>query len=739
MALAAASRAASPSAEPRRSAGRAERREGTDRGGRRPEGPHAPERRREAGTAHDRDDGFRRGGSDRRSVFRTDSARAPRPGLPGRPATALAGPAPSASPAALTAPASVSSPAQAPALGWHASPDLLTNHPTAARIDAELDAAAAQGAANLTVVVDVAHTPPELLAHALDAAADRGLRLELRTIDAGWKHGTPARWDAETGRYAYDPAAGAHYREGLQRQLGGLTERQRAAIGSLQIGNEPLDPKEHDRFVGEDFGHPSQHAARYEAWLSAHGGGDPQALADRVARSMGLATRDLLADLGPSVAELLGPAHAGKLAVPAMGAGHTRFNDVNAQREFYLGVMGVELDGRRGPSGLAHAQRIGSHAYVAAPDGANPIVFSSTEGYERALEAYRGAFGGSPAGADTARPVWTELGLDNRFRAGQGALLGWFQEQVVGGWNARHPAAPSAGATVWGWDAGYAHESEWRVTDPGLGRALAEEGRAAAAGDHTGAIDAPAGPAPTPTAGGVRPTGPVGPIFAGRGFAEGGARVEHLGPDENGGRHHILLDTGRDGDAWRVLDREGRVLAEGVTETKNGRPGQAEIPMYKWDGASVEVNGVRVASDLTAAPDVPDAGGNTRFHHSWRVTYREGEALGAGLAVGGPSAGGPSRPGAPTAATGSAGGGGGPAGPRAEQTRPTGASRAMSLDPRLLLAWLAWLLPQLEALLAGLGLDAGAGLGRGGAGRPEAMAPLRVGSLLARQRRTIAG
>lgn len=110
------------------------------------------------------------------------------------------------------------------------------------------------------------------------------------------------------------------------------------------------------------------------------------------------------------------------------------------------------------------------------------------------------------------------------------------------------------------------------------------------------------------------------------------ARVRHLTPDENQGRHHIYLDA-LDEAGSRSFGAQASVTWPGGQQTITvekplGEPG-ANFPLWKWQVAAVEMLGLpsdRVENLHTGHPDEPPGLGNTLFHHSFEVIYQQAVA-----------------------------------------------------------------------------------------------------------------
>ncbi|HSP81707.1 MAG TPA: SH3 domain-containing protein, partial [Myxococcaceae bacterium] len=180
------------------------------------------------------------------------------------------------------------------ALGHHLSPDLIVRDwpVNEAEIRAEIGRVANAGAHSATLIIRP-DSPPEALKWALDEAANRGVKLELR-VDFAHRQSTPIHMGPD-GQFSYNKEEGAAFAQGLVNQLQQLDARQRDAIGSIQLGNEPLDPKEHTDFLGRNFSEipaGTDINAEYLQLVSA-AGTTPGA----VARSMGLAVRDMYVDI----------------------------------------------------------------------------------------------------------------------------------------------------------------------------------------------------------------------------------------------------------------------------------------------------------------------------------------------------------------------------------------------------------------------------------------------------------
>ncbi|HZN95578.1 MAG TPA: hypothetical protein VFB81_22855 [Myxococcales bacterium] len=376
-------------------------------------------------------------------------------------------------------------------VGYHAKPDALTAGDAAAQqetMKTELQTAKDLGSKSVTVVVNQ-NTDPAVFRATLDAAAGQGMQVNVRVNCGEWKPTIPAKWDQDSHTYQYDPAAAENYKKTMDKLFGTnfgnaspppapLTGDQLKGLGAVQLGNEPLDPKEWDNFVGKSWDGRPDHE-EYKEWLQNEAPDlkmTPQQLSDQIARSMGLATRDMLEDMGPELARVLGGPE--KIATTPMGAGFADYNNVAAQKEFYLGMMGMGLDGKvTGHSGLELAGQVGSHAYMdnaATPEQLQ--AYSSTTGYGEALRIYRDATGIDAPGSATARPVFTEVGLDKNFPGGQGKqLTDVFIGQFVNDWNDKHPGAPVADISIWGGFPGYDFEGQWLVTPearPGLGESI---------------------------------------------------------------------------------------------------------------------------------------------------------------------------------------------------------------------------------------------------------------------------
>jgi hypothetical protein len=109
------------------------------------------------------------------------------------------------------------------------------------------------------------------------------------------------------------------------------------------------------------------------------------------------------------------------------------------------------------------------------------------------------------------------------------------------------------------------------------------------------------------------------------------ARVHHLEPAENGGRHHIFLDV-LDERGERIFDALTRVTCDAQThivtvEKPLGEPG-ANLATWGGQVCSAEALGLpgaalpsdRVVGMHADHPDEPP--GNTRFHHSFLVVFQ---------------------------------------------------------------------------------------------------------------------
>ena len=115
-------------------------------------------------------------------------------------------------------------------------------------------------------------------------------------------------------------------------------------------------------------------------------------------------------------------------------------------------------------------------------------------------------------------------------------------------------------------------------------------------------------------------------------------RVHHLAPAENGGNHHIYLDSLDPATApnpgsmgGRVFGARARITWEGgeqiVTIDKPLNEPGTNLPMWKWQVCDVIALGLpgeglvsdRVTGMHTGHPD--EAVGNTLFHHSFSVTF----------------------------------------------------------------------------------------------------------------------
>ncbi len=115
-------------------------------------------------------------------------------------------------------------------------------------------------------------------------------------------------------------------------------------------------------------------------------------------------------------------------------------------------------------------------------------------------------------------------------------------------------------------------------------------------------------------------------------------RVHHLGPQENGGRHHIYLDA-VDEAGQRVYNSQAKITWEGgeftVTVDKPTSEPGANYPMYKWQTCTVVMLGAPsdAVHGLSAShPDEPNpdgsSSGNTLFHHSFLVEFERAVAEG---------------------------------------------------------------------------------------------------------------
>jgi hypothetical protein len=372
-------------------------------------------------------------------------------------------------------------------VGYHATPDLLTQYDpntSPERIRNEIANAAAQGAKSMTVVVN-GNSSPEALKTALDAAAAHGMQLNVRVNHGDWSPTLPFQFDPNTHQARYDAAAGQQFKQNLTNLFSGLSDTQKRALGAVQLGNEPMDIKEWPSFAGKGWGPASGHPFEYQDWLNQRSrelGISDQELASRISRSVGLATRDMLVDVAPALAQVLG-GDASKIATPPMGAGWAKYNNYTAQKEFFLGLMGVEANGQRGRSGLDYVGQVGVHAYVdnnAIQGGVFDKENSSLTGYQAALDEYRARYGADAPGSQTARPTFTEVGLDNHYPGGQGRQLqDIFMKQIIQPWNEAHPKAQVADVSVWGWypsyNSGGEFEDQWKVKDSGaLGNSVRE-------------------------------------------------------------------------------------------------------------------------------------------------------------------------------------------------------------------------------------------------------------------------
>jgi hypothetical protein len=104
------------------------------------------------------------------------------------------------------------------------------------------------------------------------------------------------------------------------------------------------------------------------------------------------------------------------------------------------------------------------------------------------------------------------------------------------------------------------------------------------------------------------------------------ARVHHLTPEENYGRHHIFLDA-LDEAGNRLFGSRALVRWDGgsekiVVDKPLGEPG-TNFPLWKWQICSLEMLDLpsdRVDNLRTDHPD--EASGNSLFHHSFSVTVQ---------------------------------------------------------------------------------------------------------------------
>lgn len=393
-----------------------------------------------------------------------------------------AGPAQAAPVNAVGAPSAGAGALDPTTVGYHLTPDALTNGDAEAQKAAalrDLDAAAQQGARSVTLVATRA-TDPGALKAVLDAAADKGIQVNVRVHAEGWKPTLPMKWDAASNTYQYDAAGGQKLKDTLNKLFTGLSEKQLGALGAVQLGNEPLDPKEWDGFAGEPWdGDPSNDGVEYQQKLAkkaAELGMSPEALAAQISSSMGLATRDMLMDVAPGLAQLLGGDRS-KIATPAMGAGWTQYNNYAAQLSYFKGLMGMDSNNQvRGPSGLEYAGQVGMHAYLDMNANESQLdELTCLHAYEVALGEYAANAGRPAPGSETARPMFSEVGLDNRYGPGQGAQLAQVLMPRIDRWNQAHPGAAVADISVWGWYGSYNLEPQWQVRDPALADSLRNE------------------------------------------------------------------------------------------------------------------------------------------------------------------------------------------------------------------------------------------------------------------------
>jgi len=109
------------------------------------------------------------------------------------------------------------------------------------------------------------------------------------------------------------------------------------------------------------------------------------------------------------------------------------------------------------------------------------------------------------------------------------------------------------------------------------------------------------------------------------------ARVHHLEPRENGGRHHVFVDI-VDEAGERVFGAQARVTSDGhehviTVEKPEGEPG-ANLATWGGQVCMAEAIGLlesilpsdRVIGMHADHPDEPP--GNTRFHHSFLVVFQ---------------------------------------------------------------------------------------------------------------------
>lgn len=336
--------------------------------------------------------------------------------------------------------------------GYHLQPDLIA-HDWAqdyGQIRGAIRDVAASGAKSATLIVRT-DTPADALKTALDEAAKQGIKLELR-VDFANKQGVPIHAGPD-GLYKYDSAEGAAWAQAIGDKLAALSPTELAAVGSIQLGNEPLDPKGHTQYLGRDFSSiaPGEDInADYLARVAA-AGTTPGA----VARSNGLAVRDMMVDIGSKLVARFGDGIKAQLATPAMGAGWAAYNDAGAQKEYFLGVMGKGLDGKWGQSAFAYAAQSGQHAYMDPAAIAQGSYPSSTDGYLAALDAAAKEGHTQPA----ARPVFSEVGIGY----GDPKNLDAFMQHVVAPWNQQHPESTVAAFSIWGTHPNYQHEKLWEA------------------------------------------------------------------------------------------------------------------------------------------------------------------------------------------------------------------------------------------------------------------------------------
>lgn len=109
--------------------------------------------------------------------------------------------------------------------------------------------------------------------------------------------------------------------------------------------------------------------------------------------------------------------------------------------------------------------------------------------------------------------------------------------------------------------------------------------------------------------------------------------VHHLSPEENNGRHHIYINA-QTIQGERAFNSQARVTWEGgeqiVTLDKPINEPATNFPLFKWQVCSVEMLGMpsdKAHGISSSHPDEPgqdgSIGGNTLFHHSFRLEFQE--------------------------------------------------------------------------------------------------------------------